>query len=132
MFSVGMLGRYLHALNSHYMGVIKALLSEHVMGLPMLPPYEITLYQCKLLYTTTCTHFDIMFSIDILGRYSHTLNSHHMTMAKYVLGYLKYTLNAKLVYHSKKVTAYAYVNADFTNALGRKSVLRMALSINYC
>jgi hypothetical protein len=103
-------------------GAIKVLLSEHIMGLPML--LEITLYQCivdKLLYTAMCTCFDIAFSV--------------MAMAKYILGYLKYTLNTKLVYHisdSKKVTAYAYVNADFANAPGRKSVLGMALSINYC
>jgi hypothetical protein len=60
-----------------------------------------------------------------------------MAMAKHVLGYLKYTLNAKLVYHrsdSKKVTTYtyAYVDADFANALGRKLVSEMTLSINYC
>jgi hypothetical protein len=82
-------------------GAIKAHLSEHVMGLPMLLPCEIILYQCiigKLLYTVTYTHFDIMFSIDVLGRYSHALNSHHMIMAKHVLDYLKYTLNIKLVY----------------------------------
>jgi hypothetical protein len=83
-------------------GVIKALLSEHITGLLMLLSREITLYQYiinKLLYTTTYTHFDIVFSIGMLGRYSHTLNSHHMVMVKHVLGYLKYTLNAKLVYH---------------------------------
>jgi hypothetical protein len=57
-----------------------------------------------------------------------------MVMAKHVLGYLKYTLNVKLVYHrsdSKKVTAYAYIDANFAN-VGRKSVLGIALSINYC
>jgi hypothetical protein len=57
-----------------------------------------------------------------------------MTMTKHVLDYLKYTLNAKLVYHrsdSKKVTTYTYIDTDFTNAPGRKSVLEMALSINY-
>jgi hypothetical protein len=58
-----------------------------------------------------------------------------MAMTKYILGYLKYTLNAKLVYcrsDSKKVTAYAYVDADFANTPERKSVLKMTLSINYC
>jgi hypothetical protein len=108
------------------------------MGLPTLSPCEITLYQCivgKLLYTTMCTHFNITFSVDILGRYSHTLNSHHMIMTKYVLGYLKYTLNTKLVYcrsDSKKVIAYTYIDVDFANVPGRKSVLGMVLSINYC
>jgi hypothetical protein len=56
-------------------------------------------------------------------------------MVKYVLGYLKYTLNAKLVYcksDNKKITTYTYVDANFANTPGRKSVLEMALSINYC
>jgi hypothetical protein len=63
--------------------VIKVLLSEHVMRLPMLPLHEITLYQCiidKLLYTTICTHFDITFSVNMFGRYSHsefTLHNHN-------------------------------------------------------
>jgi hypothetical protein len=109
--------------------VIKVLLSEHIMRLPTLSSCKITLYQCiidKFLYTVMCTCFDITFSIDMLGRYSHILNSHHMTMVKYVLGYLKYTLNVKLVYRkndSKKVTAYTYVDTDFANVLGRKLVL---------
>jgi hypothetical protein len=103
------------------------LLSEHVMELPTLPPRKITLYQCiigKLLYAATCTCFDIMFSVVILGRYSHVLNSHYITMAKHVLGYLKCD--------SKKVIAYAYIDADFANTPGRKSVSEMTLSINYC
>jgi cytochrome c oxidase assembly protein Cox11 len=55
-------------------------------------------------------------------------------MTKYILGYLKYTLNAKLVYHrsdSKKVTTYTYVDVDFANTPERKSVSEMTLSINY-
>jgi hypothetical protein len=113
-------------------------LSEHVTGLSMLLLCEITLYQCiisKLLYTATCTRFDITFSVDVFSRYSHAPNSHHITMVKHVLGYLKYTLNAKLVYcksDSKKVTAYAYVDADFANTPERKSVSEMVLFINYC
>jgi hypothetical protein len=63
-------------------GAIKVLLSEYVMELPILSSREITLYQCivgKLLYTAaTCTRFNIMFSVGMLGRYSHALNSHHM------------------------------------------------------
>jgi hypothetical protein len=56
-------------------GAIKVLLSKHVMGLPTLPPREITLYQCiigKLFYTAMCSYFDIVFSIGMLGRYSHS------------------------------------------------------------
>jgi hypothetical protein len=115
---------------------IKALLSEHIIELPTLPSCEITLYQSIVgkLYTAIYTRFDIMFSIGILSRYSHALNLHHMAMAKHILDYLKYILNAKLGYHrsdSKKVTTYAYVDADFANTPGRKSVSEITLSINY-
>jgi hypothetical protein len=56
-------------------------------------------------------------------------------MTKYILDYLKYTLNAKLVYYrsdSNKVIVYAYMDTNFTNTLEKKLVLRMTLAINYC
>jgi hypothetical protein len=71
-----------------------------------------------------CTYFNIVFSVSVLSRYSHTPNLHHIAMTKHVLDYLKYTLNTKLVYcrsDSKKVTVYTYINTNFANAPGRKS-----------
>ena len=67
-----------------------------------------------LMYLINCTHSDIVFSINLLVRYSSTPTRRHWNFIKYILHYLRGTTNKGLFYsRESKQQLFGYVDAKY-------------------
>ncbi len=51
----------------------------------------------SLLYLTICTRPDISFSVEVLARQVHALNSGHQALVKWIMRYVAGTININLL-----------------------------------
>lgn len=88
------------------------------------PPCDKTTYQAlvgALLWISRGTRPDISFAVSWLGRYSHSPNTAHMSVAIQVLTYLAGTKHQGLHYRQGHMNIHGFTDSDFANSANRKS-----------
>ena len=85
----------------------------------------------KLLYITN-THLNIVFSVEILSRFSHNPCERHLALAKKVCKYLCETINFSFTYtHADSLKLSGYIDSDWASDMeSRCSTTRYIYYIN--
>lgn len=109
-------------------GAVEAMLSA-TSGAKPLTPLDSTLYHCifgKLMYAMVVTRPDLCFSVGFLGRYLSCPTTTHLSIAKYILRYLKGTPKVCLKYYGRSeqnlsLLLQGYGDINFTSSDTRHS-----------
>ena len=80
------------------------------------------------MYTMVKTKLHLVYTLNVLGKYSNALNTFHLGMTKRLLGYVKGSINLKMHFKgssdpSTPLILFNYVNSDYTNSKERKNTI---------
>jgi hypothetical protein len=88
----------------------------------------------KLMYAMVETRPDLAYTLSVLERFTATLDTYHIALAKRTLAYVKATINYQLHYkresRSATPTLMDYVDSDYTNSDNRKSTTGVCFFID--
>ena len=77
----------------------------------------------SLIYLMTCSRPDICYVVSILSQFMSKPTVAHLNLAKFVLRYLKGTMDYGLIYTScEKLDIIGYTDASWANTIDRKSI----------
>ena len=77
----------------------------------------------SLIYLMTCTRPDLCYVVTVLSQYMSKPTMAHLNLAKYVLRYIKGTINYGLVFtKSPTIGITGYTDASWANSIDRKSI----------
>ena len=76
----------------------------------------------SLIYLMTCTRPDLCYAVSVLSQHLAAPRMTHFNLAKYVLRYLKGTINYGLVYEKQDMYILGYTDASWASTGNRKSI----------
>ena len=84
----------------------------------------------SLMYTTVCTRPDITHVVGVVSRYMSRLGKQYWEAVKWILRYLRDSLNTCLCFTSANLKLQGYVDADFPDDIdSRKNITRFVFTL---